>query len=325
VNAAFVRTNSEDGLSYTDTNGRFRFIALAGAGTGSVNYGAPTFPFTAVAGQTVDVGTLNYSSGAAMVNVLYQGQPITGNCYFYFVSQAGSVNCGGQIANIPIGNYTLTEGHGYPIAPVPFSITAGQTTNVNVETSAAAGIITGRFFINGQPPANSAFVRTNREDGLAYTDNAGRFRLLALAGPGIGSINYGLATFAFNAVAGQTRDLGAIGTTTLDSAIVARSGSVPIKTWTIRLSNTGANAASNIQLSGMTFLAQTAGIACALPIVQSTLPINGGFLPPSTNTTVPVQINFGTCPANARFTVKLDYQANGGTTPGTRTFSLQIP
>ncbi len=326
ANPAFVRTGSEDGLAYTDTNGRFRLIALAGAGTGSINYGAPTFPFTAVAGQTVDVGTITRSSGNAIVNVLYQGQPINGgNCYFYFVSQAGSANCGGPMSNLSVGSYTLTEGHGYPLPPVPFTISAGQTTIINVETSTAAGIISGRFFINGQPPANPAFVRTNREDGLAYTDSTGRFRLLALAGPGIGSINYGLATFAFNAVAGQTRDLGNIGSTTLDSAIVGRSGSLPSKTWTIRVSNTGANSASDVQLTGVTFTAQTFGTACPLPVIQSALPLNGGFLPTGTNTTVPVQLNFGTCPANARFTVKLDYRASGGTVTGTRTFNLQLP
>ncbi len=325
ANAAFIRTNSEDGFGYTDSSGRFRLIALAGAGTGIVNFSSPNFPFTAVAGQTVDVGTITQSSGNAVVNVLYQGQSLAGNCYFYFVSQVGSVNCGGQMPNLPVGSYTLTEGHGYPLPPVPFTISAGQTTIINVETSTVAGIISGRFFINGQPPANPAFVRTDREDGLAYTDTTGRFRLLALAGPGIGSINFGLATFAFNAVAGQTRDLGNIGTTTLDSAIVGRSGSLPSKTWTIRLSNTGASSASDVQLTGVTFITQTFGAACPLPTTQSTLPVNGGFLPIGTSTTVPVQINFGTCPANARFTVRLNYQASGGTVTGTRTFNLQLP
>lgn len=325
ANPAFVRTGSEDGSSNTDASGRFRFIALAGAGTGIINSGTPIFPFTAVAGQTVDVGTINYNSGHAMVNVLYQGQPITGNCYFYFLSQVGSVNCGGPMMNLPVGNYTLTEGHGYPIPPVPFTITAGQTTNVNVETSSAAGIISGRFFINGQPPTDPAFVRTGKEDGLAYTDPSGRFRLLALAGPGIGTINNGLANFAFNAVAGQTRDLGIIGTTNLDSAIIGRIGVLPTRTWTIRLSNIGANAASDTKLTGATFLAQVAGPPCPLPVIESILPLSAGFLPAGTSTTVPLQINFGTCQVNTRFSVKLDYQANGGMTPGHRQFSLLIP
>ena len=109
------------------------------------------------------------------VRIRYQGQRIPGDSYFYFISQAGGVNCGGDRFNVPVGGYTLSEGHGHPRPPVPFTVTAGQTTIVDVETSGHS-----TFLLNGQPPSPPAFVRTGREDVLAYADTTGR--RLALAG-----------------------------------------------------------------------------------------------------------------------------------------------
>jgi hypothetical protein len=37
------------------------------------------------------------------VRIRYQGQRIPGDSYFYFISQAGGVNCGGDRFNVPVG------------------------------------------------------------------------------------------------------------------------------------------------------------------------------------------------------------------------------
>lgn len=160
------------------------------------------------------IGQIDVAAGNLTAGVQYQGQPIPGECYFHFDVQGGGVNCGGNSYNVPVGNYTRTEGHGDPLPAVLFTITAGQTTVADVETSGLAGIISGRFQII--------------------------------------------------AAAGQTRDL----------------------------CNIGADSACNTERTGATSLAQSAGSAYQV---------------------------------STHFTVKPDDPANGGTTPGTGTFSLQIP
>jgi len=330
---AILSTN-EDGNASTDGTGRFNLLALAGPGTGSVigSYSTlATFPFNAVAGQTVDVGTISASTGNVTVRVLYKGQQMPYGCRLYFSSQTHGFGCGTSYSNVNTGSFTLTESHGYPFPPVNFTINAGQTTIVDVETSGVVGVVTGLVRVNGQIPNPPVAIISSREDGQASTDPTGRFYLVALAGPGTGFVtsNYStLATFAFNAVAGQTRDLGTIGSTTLNGVIVAKSGSLPTKQWSIRIQNTGINTAANTQLDNFT-LVQTfgsgAGPACNAPSVTSTFPIAAGLLAPGTNVTVPVSINFGNCAPNARFTATLTYSANGGSATGTKSLSNQQP
>jgi hypothetical protein len=272
---------------------------------------------------------IDISAGNATIRTLFNGQPVPGVCNMYFTSAAGGVSCNGSYLNIPAGAYTLANDNGFPIPAVPFTVTAGQTTMVDVEVGGVMGVITGTVSINGQVPNPIPYVIPTPSPGYSITDNTGRFRFLALAGPGSGRVQNQsngniLANFTFNAVAGQVRDLGSIGSTTLNGAIINKSGPINSKTWTIRLSNTGANTANGTLLTGLT-LAQTSGAACPAPTILSSFPINAGLLAPGTNANVTVNINFGSCAPSSRFTATLTYSANGGSATGTRAYALQQP
>ena len=315
--------------SGTDATGRFRFLAFAGAGTGRA--GAAPLSFTAVANTTVDIGTVTSDFGTLTVRALYFGQPIT-NCNTLLnlivtdpSGGTGSVGCGGTTTGWAPGNYSIREAFRPVVPSMPFTITAGQTTAVDVELSAYIGVITGTVRVNGAIPAIGTITAAAdfpRSVNTSLTDATGRFRFLAFAGAGTGRA--GTAAFSFLAVAGQTRDLGLVGTPTLDSAIVLKPGTLPAKTWQIRILNTSAvNAATAAQLDNITFT-QTTGAACSAPVVTSSLPISAGTLAPGTNAVLSVNINFGTCTGMEFFKVDLTYSASGGP-PSTRTFNLQKP
>ena len=275
-----------------------------------------------VLGASQAMAQIEVNTGNVTVNVKYNGQPLPGGCFLYFSSAIGGFGCGSSYSNVLTGNYTLTEAHGYPFTPMPFTVSAGQTTVVNVETSGFVGIITGTVSLNGQPGVGLQ-VRTNHEDGYSGTDNTGRFRFIALAGPGIGTVGNGLATFNFNAVAGQIRDLGSIGATSLFGSIVNKPGSVPNKQWNIRVANTGSNAAANTKLDSLT-LTQTFGSTCT-PTITSTFPINLGLLTAGSSADTSVSINFNTCAANSRFTAVINSSANSGAVTNSRSITNQQP
>jgi uncharacterized protein with FMN-binding domain len=332
-----VYPGTETGDGYTDATGRFSMYVLAGAGTATVygsNVQLAMFPFTGVAGQTVDVGTIATSTGNVTVRVLYQGQPLQHPCRLYFSSQTHGFGCGTSYQNVATGNFTLTESHGYPIPPVNFTITAGQTTTVNVEISGQIGIITGRVFSNGQPAVNY-HVYPGTETGDGYTDATGRFYMYVLAGPRTGYVfgsGVQLATFGYLGVAGQTRDIGTVGSTTLNGTLAGKTGSLASRTWTFRIDNTGVNAAANTQLDSMTLTQTTwppnpphVPTCSPTPTITSTFPRSAGYLAPGASGTVSVNINFSGCQANARFTAVINYSANGGTATGSKTITLQNP
>jgi hypothetical protein len=304
-------------------------MALAGPGIGTVISGCcqtlATFYFNAGANSETDVGVVTANTGNYTVNVRYNGQPLPG-CRLYFTSAVGGVGCGASYNDVPVGNYSLTEMHGYPFAPVPFTISANHTTTVNVETSSVLGVMTGTVLTNGQS-ASGLSVRTNHEDGSSSTDSTGHFRLMALAGPGIGTVISGccqtLATFYFNAVAGQTRDLGYVGPTSFKVLISAKSGVFPNKQWMIRITDIGPASASDTRLDSLS-LTQTSGISCT-PLIASSFPVYVGFLTSAASGDAPVSIDFSGCAVNARFTATLHYSANTGSTSGSYSIYGQQP
>ncbi len=112
----------------------------------------------------------------------------------------------------------------------------------------------------------------------------------------------------------------------LGAAISAKAnGSVTgQRIWTIRLSNTGLGTATGTQISGLT-LTQFAGTPCSpVASVVSALPVVVGNIAPSSNATGQVTLDFSGCadPA-ARFTLKVDFSANGGVYKGSTTINNQ--
>ena len=333
--SAYAQYPNSANRGYADATGRFRFLSFAGPQAGYVTKDTllANISFTAIAGSTVDIGTVS-SNHAAIGNItvrpLYKGQPLT-NCtgMDFQLDNGYGLGCNGTANSLAAGTYTLTENFHGLATPVTVSVSDGQTTVVDVEISGWAGEITGTIKLNGNiPPAGSLFAMAQYPNFVTrgFTDSTGRFRFLAVAGPGTGFVaeNVAIITFSYTAVAGQTRDLGAVGLTSLNGAITAKIGNMPFKTWTIRLDNTGTlNSADNTQLDNLT-LTQTSGAACT-PVVTSGFPLVAGYLTPGTSATVQVNINFTGCAASARFTANLFYSANGGAASGTRPYALQLP
>ncbi len=331
----YVIPSPTPGYSVTTNTGRFRFLAEPGAGTARVQDQSngnilANISFNAVAGTELDIGNIaitTIAKGNATIRTVFNGQPIS-LCNITYESAAGTVPCNGSYVDIPAGTYTLTS-PSYPVPAVSFTVTAGQTTNVNVEVGGVFGVITGTVLINGQVPSPPAYVIPSPTSGYSLTDNTGRFRFLAVPGPGTGRVQDQqggtfIANFTFNAVVGQVRDLGNIGSTTLNGAIVGRSGPINNKTWIIRLSNTGSNTANGTLLTGLA-LVQTFGPACPAPTILSSFPVSAGLLVPGASADVLVNINFGSCVANARFTATLFYSANGGSVTDSKPYTLQQP
>jgi len=325
-----VRSGKEVLPSGTDAAGQFRLLAFPGPATGTVTGGVllATFPHDALANTTVDVGTITANTGSIEVKVKYQGQLITG-CSLNFVAPgAGSFGCGNSRAGIPTGAYTLSAPSHPVFPPINFAVNAAQTTNINVEISSAVGEVTGIVLQNGVPPPVTTVIVQSTTGNVrgSGTDLTGRFRFLAFAGTGTGTAgNIAEQTnFGYVAVANQTRDLGVIGSTSLKATLSTKSGTLPNKTWNIRISNTGVNAANIARLDNVTF-GQTGGPACSAPVVTSVFPITAGLLAPGSSLIVPFSINFGTCAPAARFTVTYYSSANGGSATGVNPYTLQTP
>ena len=267
ANTTYAQADHPNGVNYgfADANGRFRFLSFAGPQTGTIHKDSQL--------ATVDIGTINANAapiGNVTVRPLYEGQPITGCVGLeFYLNNIWGIYCESGVSGIPAGIYTLAEYIHGRMTPVLVTVSSGQTTVV-VELSGWAGEITGTMKINGNiAPVNTIYAVADHPVTAGY-------------------------------VAGQTRDLGAVGLTTLNGAITAKNGSLPFNTWTIRLDNTGT-------------LTQTFGAACT-PAVTSTDPLVAGYLLiPGSSGTVQVNINF------------TGRAANGGAASNNRSYALQLP
>ncbi|MCL5745537.1 MAG: hypothetical protein M1541_16705, partial [Acidobacteria bacterium] len=99
------------------------------------------------------------------------------------------------------------------------------------------------------------------------------------------------------------------------ASVIGKTGPSNARVWRIRLKNNGTGAASDAQLTGVSFT-QTYGAACT-PVLGTALPLAYGALAPGGGMAAnPITIDFSSCPATARFTVQFTFQANGGTYSG---------
>ncbi len=97
--------------------------------------------------------------------------------------------------------------------------------------------------------------------------------------------------------------------------ISARSGPANARQWTINITNGGPGVAYNAQLVGL-MLTQTFGKACTPVRDSPLLPVSLGDLALGASVPTSVTFDFSSCPANARFTVTVDYVSNGGASVG---------
>lgn len=109
----------------------------------------------------------------------------------------------------------------------------------------------------------------------------------------------------------------------LSALVAGKSGTVSSRGWSIAVSNVGECPAEDVQVDSVT-LAQTYGTHCAPRFVSPTsFPIVLGDLAAGTRRVGAVTIDFGGCQATARFTVRIDFSAAGGTFTGSKTLYNQ--
>lgn len=99
--------------------------------------------------------------------------------------------------------------------------------------------------------------------------------------------------------------------------ISARTGQASGRQWTINITNSGPGVAYDAQLVGL-MLTQTFGATACTPVrLSPLLPFSlGGDIALNATVSTAVTFDFSSCPANARFTVTVDYVSNGGASVG---------
>jgi Divergent InlB B-repeat domain len=102
--------------------------------------------------------------------------------------------------------------------------------------------------------------------------------------------------------------------TTILGNLAGKSGPSNARAWTLSFLNNGPGGASETQVSSFT-LTQTFGPTCK-PVLKSPIPLIFANLAPGQTATTNINIDFTGCAALARFTVKFDFLANGGTVAG---------
>jgi carbon monoxide dehydrogenase subunit G len=196
--------------------------------------------YTAVAGQTTDIGVIDVQLATLSVDLQYGGQtigpsfgpPTAGSlqgdrCFNLSVDGApGASVCGSTLlANFPPGSHAIGlqqfQSGGPPpgtyvdvVAPTPITLTGGQTTPVVFDITPVRGKIVGTVQVNGSPAPDGQYQICIDGSGCGMLAG-GSYALLAR--PGSGSVKLEsmmslavISTIPFTVVAGQTTDLGAL-------------------------------------------------------------------------------------------------------------------
>jgi hypothetical protein len=110
--------------------------------------------------------------------------------------------------------------------------------------------------------------------------------------------------------------------TTLNAGVASRSGTYNgIRTWTIKLANTGSNPAPAAQIDYVNLSYNTRG-TCK-PTATSTFPVTIGDIPYPGSLTAQFTINFAGCVATDKFNVSIGYSASNGATSGVTSLLTQ--
>ncbi len=242
--------------------------------------------YTAPHSFTWNAGTAHTLAAASV-----QGNAQTQNVFGTW-SQGGAAS---QTVTVPAGGANYT---------------ANYTTQYNLATAvspAGAGTITAGGWVNAgttlsiSASANLGYQFAGFSGALTGTTSP---QNLTMSGPAVVTAN-------FSPIAPL-----------LSAAITARTGTLAARSWTITLSNSGLGIGVGTQITGIA-ITQTAGTACAVPVVSG-LPLSVGTVNPLATGAATAVVNFGSCSATARYTVKISFSANGGSYTGSTTLNNQF-
>ncbi len=195
----------------------------------------------------------------------------------------------------------------------PITYTATFSTQYLLTTRAGptgAGTVSGGGYY---PAGDTASVGATANPG---------YRFSTFSGDLTGSTNPG--TLVMNGPKTVVANFIAL-TPSVRATVGARSGTPEARVWNISLINSGPGLAANAQISSIR-VTQTYGTSCAPAVsVTTAMPVSYGDLAPSTGSAMrPVTFDFHGCPTGAKFSVTVNFRANGGAYTGSTTLNNQV-
>jgi hypothetical protein len=314
-------------------SGQFRMIAPAGSRNVSVRKNGAALvavPYTAIAGQEVDLNTIDIGLGTLQISPVYNGQSMSSlgvaGLMRVSIDDATSVYMDmSSPKTVPVlaGSRKVTILSEWYEGPVSanFTVAAGSTITANVELSSVFGLVRGVLTENGGPLPASAYrmaPHNSATPGLALP-GSGQFRMIAPAGSrsAVVSKNYtALFTFPYTAIAGQEVDLGSPGSMSF-LGIIGRTGTQASRTWNISLKNLASVAF--LGTTAQLILTQLPGTTACSPTISAPNPVTYGDFAAGATIAKPFVINFTGCPATpaasaAKFKVELQITSGSSTT-----------
>ena len=213
----------------TNGDGTFLHYLPPGSYTASVGGSGGTIgslSFTVTAGQTTDLGTVNFETGNVAGHVLFGGAPISDNelttIYVYIPGVTGNYigsDGGFSFQGVAPGAYTIgVYGNGCPgsdayrIGSESITVAGGATTQADIDVTPTAGLVKGFITVNGAPLSGPG-ISVPGLCGSWRSGGDGSFRHLLPPGNYTASVSgtggY-LGNLSFTITAGQTTDLGTV-------------------------------------------------------------------------------------------------------------------
>ncbi len=207
--------------------GQFRMIAPAGSRNMVVRKNGAellTVAYTAIAGQDVDLQTIDIGLATLTISPVYNGQSMSslgvGGLMRLSIDDAPSVYLSmASPVTVPVlaGNRKVTilsEWYEGPVSAY-FNVAAGSTTPANIELSPVFGLVRGVMTENGGALPASAYTVAPHSSATPGPSlpGTGQFRMIAPAGSRnmvVRKNGAELLTVAYTAIAGQDVDLQAI-------------------------------------------------------------------------------------------------------------------
>jgi hypothetical protein len=290
-------TAAVSGGGGTDTDTSVDSIAISPAIAVTVGTAPAGFAYTVDGSTYSTASTFRWPSGSLHSLSVVTSQT-AGGMRGVFGGWSNGVAGASQTITVPLTGATYTA-----------TFTNLQYSLTSAASPAAAGSVT-----NGWYNANtSVAVTATAQSGYQFHHFSGDLsgtanpQSITITGP-----KYVVANFTALAPS-------------LSARISGKTGPDNARIWTLQLVNVGAGPANDAQFAGLTFT-QTYGVACSPgAAVLTPLPAHVGTLAPLTGSgAVLVTVNFGGCPAGARFTLVANIQANGGAYTASSTLTNQI-
>ena len=187
-----------------------------------------TLSFTVVAGQALDLGTIDIAVGNVQGTILWGGQAISAQeaqqqyafesdalSFWSYSGSYNALNVAPGVHTLGLYNNSCVGDPNNKVGEVTLTVVAGTTTPADIDLTATAGRVTGSVAVNGAPLANARIALDTQcgEYAGIWADQAGVFsRILAprTYNATIYSDTAKLTTLSFTVVAGQALDLGTI-------------------------------------------------------------------------------------------------------------------